>query len=105
MIKKKVSKKKIDAIVRSGGSVKITSAPRAASSQPQPAPTPTPPPKPISEGSLFSKKEIKEIMIEAMKIATRNERRGTSRLIVKRDSRGFIDTVDIVPVEEPVTLQ
>lgn len=102
-MKKRVSKRKIDAIVRSGGSVKITSAPKAASPQPQPTPTPTS--KPISEGSLFSKKEIKEIMIEAMKIATRNERRGTSRLIVKRDSRGFIDTVDIVPVEEPVTLQ
>lgn len=101
-MKKRVSKRKIDAIVRSGGSVKITSAPKAAT---PPPPQPAEAPQPISEGSLFSKTEIKEIMIEAMKIATRNERRGTSRLIVKRDSRGFIDTVDIVPVEKPVTLQ
>ena len=102
-MKKKVSKRKIDAMVRGGGKVSLTGT--TAKKAPEPKIEPTPQPAPISEGALFSKKEIKDIMIEAMKIATRNERRGTSRLIVKRDSRGFIDTVDIVPVDEPVTLQ
>jgi hypothetical protein len=102
-MKKRISKRKVDAIVRSGGTVAITKTASKAAPVKKTAPAKAEP-QPVSD-KLFSTKEIKEIMIEAMKIATRNERRGTSRLIVKRDSRGFIDTVDIVPVEEPVTLQ
>ena len=93
MKKKPISKKKVDALMRHGARLKAP----AEAQEPIVA-------KPIQEGKLFSKDDIKEIMIEAMKIATKQERRGTSRLIVKRDGRGFIDTVDVVPVDVPVTL-
>jgi hypothetical protein len=86
-MKKPISRKKADALIRHGAVMKEPEAP--------PAP---PAPAPIQEGPLFSKQDIKEIMIEAMKIANANERRGTSRLTVNRDARGFISTVDITPI-------
>ena len=79
-----VSKKKAEALVRKGGTMTAPARPQEQ--------------KPIQEGPLFSKQDIKEIMIEAMKIANANERRGTSRLTVNRDARGFISTVDITPI-------
>jgi hypothetical protein len=93
-MKKLISTKKADALVRHGAPVKEpekpASKPASAEEQPQP----------IQNGPLFSKADIKEIMIEAMKIASRNEKRGTSRLTVNRDGRGFIDTIDITPIDE-----
>jgi len=77
-----VSRKKADVLVKKGGTLV----------------SPEPAPQPIDEGKLFSKDEIKSIMVEAIKIASNNERRSTSRLTVNRDERGFILTVDISPV-------
>lgn len=97
-MKKTISRKKADALVKGGAKVTITDpAPpqrkKRAAKKAEPAP-----------GPVFSKDDIKDIMIEAMKIANRHERRGRSRLEVNRDTRGFIATVDIIPVDDPVTL-
>lgn len=96
----KVSKKKADALVKRGGRLTVTKT--GAGKAPEPAEQ-APALQPVSDAT-FSKDQIKEIMIEAMKIAAKQPTRGTSRLVVSRDNRGFIDTIDIIPVESPMTL-
>jgi hypothetical protein len=112
---KRISKKKADALIKQGGRVEGSATARVAKPPlKKKAPAGARANSSIREENrseespkLFNKEDIKSIMVEAIKIATASEKhqiRRSSRLVVHRDDRGFIDTVDIVPVEDSVTL-
>lgn len=90
-MKRPISKKKADALVKHGA--KITA--------PEPAQHPEPMPEPAE--AKLSMDQVKEVMIAAMQIANKGQRRVGSRMVVNRDSRGFIETVDIMPLEDATT--
>lgn len=56
------------------------------------APTPKPAPK---ESGFLTKEELKTVLSEVLSETTKRE---PSRLVVNRDSRGFIETIDVIPI-------